>query len=456
MIDRLPSGDHETLKDGCFTTALGCDEPLEGNYFISAYPPFSTWSAGGVAEVSRALANPSVSQPETPLGLYVHIPFCEERCQYCYYLSYANKSAEQIDEYVNAVIEELELYRQTPALSDRDLSFVYFGGGTPSLLSAPTLARLMDRMRSIFPWTSAQEVSFECAPKSVNEDKLRLLQECGVTRLSMGVQSLDDEILQLNGRIHLARDVEHAFASARKVGFPVINIDLIVGLVGESEASFLGTVDRVIAWRPESVTIYQLEIPRNTPLHRALASEEVADPLVSWEEKRRRLGLAFDRIEAAGYHVRSAYNAVRDPDCHGFVYQDAQYHGADLLGVGLASFSYIDGVHFQNATSNRTYQELIRKGTHPIERAYALTKTERLIREFVLQLKLGRVDRSHFQAKFGIDVTARFTEELNDLQRQGLLSCDADGVTLSRTGLLRVDRILPCFFRDCHRNVRYS
>ncbi len=454
MVDRLPSGENETLKDECVTTACGCEEPLEGNYFVSTYPPFSTWSAGGVAEVSRTLANSSASAPDTPLGLYVHIPFCEERCQYCYYLSYANKSPEQIDEYVDAVIEELELYRQAPALADRDLSFVYFGGGTPSLLSEPTLARLMDRMRSIFPWTSAQEVSFECAPNSVSEGKLRLLRECGVTRLSMGVQSLDDEVLRQNGRIHLARDVEHAFATAGKVGFPIINIDLIVGLVGESEASFFSTVDRVIAWQPESVTIYQLEIPLNTPLHRALTSDQAAGPLASWEEKRRRLGLAFERLEASGYHVRSAYSAVRDR--HRFVYQDAQYHGADLLGVGLASFSYIGGVHFQNATSNRAYLDLVRNGTRPIERAYSLTEEDRLIREFVLQLKLGRVDRTHFRAKFGIDVTERFAAELNDLQCQELLTCDADGVTLSRTGLLRVDRILPCFYRADHRNIRYS
>ena len=229
MSARTPSVEKAALKDECLPAAIGCEEPLAGNYFVSTYPPFSTWSPGGVAEASRMLDNASTSHADTPQGLYVHIPFCEERCQYCYYLSYANKSPEQIDEYLDALIEESELYRQAPALAGRDLSFVYFGGGTPSLLSEPTLVRLMDHMRSIFPWTSAQEVSFECAPKSVSERKLRLLKDCGVTRLSMGVQSLDDDILRQNGRIHLASDVEQAFASAAKVGFPIINIDLIVG-----------------------------------------------------------------------------------------------------------------------------------------------------------------------------------------------------------------------------------
>lgn len=448
MID--PSQDTGPLSP------CGLDEPPAGNYFVSTYPPFSTWTKDGIADVAGVLDKASVSAPDTPLGLYVHIPFCVERCQYCYYLSHAGKSRAEMDEYVDALLDELRLYRRTAALSERAFTFVYFGGGTPSLLPANTLARLMDQMRSIARWSEAEEISFECAPKTASESKLRILKDSGVSRLSLGVQTLDNDVLRRNGRVHLAEDVERAYAAIRTTGFPVVNIDLIVGLVGETATSFFDSLDRVIAMNPESVTLYQLEVPKNTPLYKAVRAEGDDIALIPWERKRQRLARAFERLEQAGYQVRSAYSAVRDAVKHRFVYQDAQYHGADLLGIGLASFSYLDGVHFQNATLQQTYLDRVRGGSTPIGRAYRLSSEERLIREFVLQMKLGRIDIAYFQDKFRVDVRSRFASQLSDLERLGWIETDSQSCTLTRDGLLRVDRLLAMFYRARHREVRYS
>lgn len=434
---------------------LGMDEPITGNYFVATYPSFANWTTEAVSAVPRVLDRPG-KPSDTPLGLYVHIPFCVERCQYCYYLSQAGKSRRQMDEYADLLADELRLYRETPAMAGRDIRFVYFGGGTPSLLPDETLARLLERLQSIATWTAAEEVCFECAPMTATASKMKILRNNGVTRLSLGVQTFNDEVLRQNGRIHLAADVNRAYETIRDAGFPVVNIDLIVGLVGESEASFMESVDRVIAMAPESVTIYQLEIPPNTPLCRALdaGTEEIS--LISWQEKRRRHGLAFARLEEAGYTVRSAYSAVLDPKKHAFVYQDAQYHGADLLGLGQASFSYFDGVHFQNVASDKTYAEQIRRRVLPIRRAYELSSEERLTREFILQLKLGRVDVARLRERFGVDPLDHFATPLDELRHRGLIQTDTDSVTLSREGLLRVDRWLRLFYRPCHRNAKYS
>jgi oxygen-independent coproporphyrinogen-3 oxidase len=174
----------------------GADEPLVGSYFISAYPPFSCWKKEYVPELECKLDTPLAAAGDAPLGLYVHIPFCDVRCMYCYYLSHADKSPGLIDRYIDALVRELAIYRAKFSVTNRPLGFVYFGGGTPSLLSERQIHQLVEKLKALFPWTAVQEATFECAPKSVTEPKLRALREAGVTRLSMGVQQLNDEILK--------------------------------------------------------------------------------------------------------------------------------------------------------------------------------------------------------------------------------------------------------------------
>jgi oxygen-independent coproporphyrinogen-3 oxidase len=370
-------------------------EPWFGNYFVSTYPPFSQWSPDDVAHVERVLAQKAESS-DVPLGLYVHIPFCAKRCDYCYYLSYADKTQDQHRGYVDALLNELAIYRRAPALAERRFRFVYFGGGTPSLLYEASLRSLMEGIQRLFSWDGVEEVTFECAPRSVTESKLRVLHDAGVTRLSLGVQTLDDDVLRLNGRIHSRKDVDQAYERIRRVGFDVVNLDLIIGLPGESDDSVDRSLEHVIEMAPESITIYQLEIPHNTPLYRVSRDGEPPATIPSWHKKRFRLARCFERLESAGYSIRSAYAAVRDPHRHRFVYQDQQYRGADLLGVGVSSFSYLAGVHHQNKIDYDSYVETVSNGEFPVLRAHRLRSNEQLVREFVLQFKLGRLN-SYFE-----------------------------------------------------------
>jgi len=435
--------------------AFDAPEPSFGSYFVSTYPPFSQWSTEEVPAATQALSNPPAAS-DAPLGLYVHIPFCVKRCDYCYYLSYADKKRDQHRDYAEALLAELALYQRTPALYGRSLSFVYFGGGTPSLLDETSLGLLLEGLPRLFPWRSAEEVTFECAPRTATETKLRMLRDAGVTRLSLGVQTLDDDVLRLNGRVHLRNDIERAYERIRRVGFKVVNLDLIVGLPGETVGSVDRSLEGVIAMSPESVTLYQLEIPQNAPLYRTTRDGAPPATIPSWSLKRARLGRCFARLEAAGYTVRSAYAAVRDPDRHRFVYQDAQYRGADLLGIGLSSFSYLTGIHHQNQTDFEEYVETTSKGEFPILRAHSLSAEERMIREFVLQLKLGRIDAAYFAGRFGVDVLKYFENPLRRCTEDGWLTVDPTGISATREGLIRIDRLLPEFYLPQHRHVRYS
>ncbi len=428
-------------------TGCGEPEPTTGSYFVSAYPPFDAWSEAGLPAYREILA--AEPPPETPLGLYLHVPFCERRCDYCYYLAYDDQGPE-IDHYLDAVAKELSACAGCRYLAQRRLDFVYIGGGTPSLLSSERLGRLISAIAGAFDPSEAREVTFECAPRSVTAAKLRLLRDSGVSRLSMGVQQLDDRVLRANGRLHLVADIERAWAAIRATGFDVVNLDLIVGLRGETDESFFGSLERTLELAPESLTLYQLEIPHNTPLFRDLGGEAAPPPedLPGWETKRRRLGRAFDRLADAGYTRRSAYTAVRDPERHAFLYQDLQYNGADLLGIGASSFSYLGGVHHQNRASLSGYLESIDAGSLPLGRAYALDPDERLIRRMVLQLKLGRVDLAALGEEFAVDVGRRFADPLAELESDGCAIVEPDRVQVSSRGLARIDRLLPLFYRS--------
>jgi len=430
-------------------------EPAEGNLFISAYPPFSCWNDQDKATADRVLQSARTSPSDVPLGLYIHTPFCLERCDYCYYRSFADPKGETVDRYLDTLVGELELYAKLPSVAGRHPTFIYFGGGTPSLLTAEQIKRLFERIKGAFSWDHAEEVTFECAPRTVTPDRLDVLRQAGVTRVSLGVQQLDDDVLKSNGREHLVGDVERAFAEIGRFGFDVVNIDLMVGLVGETDDSFYRSLDRVIEMEPDSVTFYQLEIPVNTPLYRSLRDGEIETPPAGWDIKRARLGAAFERFEQAGYAIRSAYAAVRDSSRHRFLYQDLQYRGADLLGFGVSSFSYFDGVHYQNIASLRGYSENVASGQSPRHRAYALDATEQMVREFVLQLKLGCIAVDYFRDKFDVDVTTHFAEPLAHFSQRGWLTHDSQEVALTREGLLLADRLIPAFYLPEHRDVAY-
>jgi oxygen-independent coproporphyrinogen-3 oxidase len=434
------------------TTPLAlADEPATGNYFVAAYPPFSCWSESATGAFEEVLARPA----DAGFGLYIHLPFCSERCDYCYYLSYENRGG-AIDRYLEALRNELAIYAETPRFRGRGPRFVYFGGGTPSLLSAARIERLLGELRAIMPWSEVREATFECAPMTCTRQRLLALRDAGVTRISLGIQQLDDKVLRRNGRIHRVADVERGWAAIRRVGFEVVNVDLIVGLVDETDESIHRTLERVIEMAPESVTVYQLEIPENTPLFHALREGRLARPPASWDYKHARLEESLARLEAAGYTVRSAYTAVREPRRHRFLYQDDQYRGADLLGLGASAFSYLGGVHQQNAASLDAYLEALTERRLPLSRAYQLSADEQLVREFVLQLKLGAVDVAALGHKHGVDPCRRFADPLAELAARRWVELDGETVRLTRQGLVRADRLLPAFYLPQHRVERYS
>jgi oxygen-independent coproporphyrinogen-3 oxidase len=428
-----------------------------GNYFVANYPPFSFWKPAFLPQAHAALTSAPV--PGTPLGLYLHIPFCRKRCKFCYFRVYTDKNARDVEVYSNALVKEVSLYAQQPIVGDRPLTYVYFGGGTPSYLSAGQLRDLMTRLKEVLPWDGAEEVTFECEPGTLQKHKLEALREMGVTRLSLGIENFDPTILEFNGRAHLEEEIHRAFGWAREIGFEQINIDLIAGMVGESWDNWRTCVQKTIQLAPESVTIYQMELPYNTVFSKelkVLGQDQPDLAVADWPTKRAWVDYAFDTMLAAGYEQSSAYTLVKDRARTKFVYRDALWHGANMFGTGVASFGHVHGVHVQNVDRWEDYLGMLDRSELPLGRALPITPRQALIREMILQLKTGRLNPTYFQHKFGTDIRQTFAEAFAALQGEGFLSVGEGEITLTRAGLLQADRLLPAFFEPEHRAARYT
>lgn len=426
-----------------------------GNYFVSNYPPFSFWKPECVGELDAALNRPP--KAGTHLGIYTHIPFCRKRCHFCYFKVYTDKDSAAIRRYVDAVISELRIYGSKPFIGGRNPTFVYFGGGTPSYLSVDQLKHLVAEMQSVLPWKDVEEVTFEAEPGTLTDHKLKAIRDLGITRLSLGVENFDDHILEINGRAHHSKEIARAYSYAREVGFPQINIDLIAGMVEETEENWKECVAKTIAMAPDSVTIYEMEIPYNTTIYKQMKAEgKLVAPVADWQTKRHWVDYAFCALEKSGYQVASAYTAVRDRAKTKFLYRDRLWAGADLLSLGVASFGHIGGVHYQNHHDFDVYVSRIQSGELPIYRALTPTDDERFIREMILQLKLGSISRRYFEQKFGADPVQKFEQPVRTLHDWGYLNVAGDEIRLNREGLLQVDRLLHEFFLPEHRNARYA
>ena len=302
-------------------------------------------------------------------------------------------------------------------------------------------------------------MTFECEPGTLSETKLAALRDFGVTRLSLGVENFDDRILEINGRAHRSPEISRVFSHARALDFPQINIDLIAGMMGETDENWQRCIERTLALSPDSVTIYQMELPYNTTIIGNLlkGAGTLAARVADWPQKRRWVEEAFAALEAAGYHIGSAYTAVKDPATATFVYRDQLWEGADLLGLGVASFGHVNGVHVQNLDTWEQYEAAVNGGRLPLSRAYRPSPDERLIREFILQLKRGAVRPGYFAGKYGVDPLVRFAPEIASLQDDGVIAeLSPERIALTRPGLMRVDTLLHRFFLPEHRGIRYT
>lgn len=268
------------------------------------------------------------------LSLYVHIPFCKKKCIYCDFLSFSNCDYAKQKSYINALCKEIESYR--PIAFQYKVTTIFIGGGTPSYIEATFLKQVMNSIYHTFKVDEQAEITIEGNPDSLEKDKLKIYREVGINRLSIGLQSANDQYLKVLGRVHNYDQFVAAYLSAREVGFNNINVDLISGIPGEKQESYIRTLAKIVELQPEHISAYSLIVEDGTPLSSA---EELLELLPTEEEDRLLYSKTKMFLKNSGYHRYEISNYAKSGfECkHNLVY----WTGGEYLGVGLGASSYL-------------------------------------------------------------------------------------------------------------------
>jgi oxygen-independent coproporphyrinogen-3 oxidase len=362
-------------------------------------------------------------------GVYLHFPFCSIRCGYCDFLTVAGRD-ELIEPYLEAV--RWEILHGQPEAPDR-VDTVYFGGGTPSRMEPETVRRLLDALRERFEIDRSPEITLEGNPESLDGRRLEGYLRGGVTRISIGVQSFDDEVLRRAGRAHGAREAEEAVRRARDSGFADVSLDLIVGLPGEDLDRWDDTVRRAAALGPDHVSVYFLETDKDAPLARAIREGRCARAAEEQEVKAYRA--TGEVLRQAGYrqYEISNYALPGHESRHNLKYwTDAPY-----VGFGLGAHAYWGGSRRANLSRLADYLKATRGGEDPVEWIEPFDPARRAIEALILGLRLAQgVDLAAVERHYGVNVRRGRSEAWERAAAAGLTVQEGDRVRLSERGFL--------------------
>jgi putative oxygen-independent coproporphyrinogen III oxidase len=390
------------------------------------------------------------------LSLYVHIPFCRSKCAYCDFNSYAGQEA-LIPAYVESLLREADAW--SGLCVEATVETLFFGGGTPSLVPPAEMKRLMEGLRQRFAITAEAEVSLEANPESVNFDYLRGLRDLGINRLSLGVQSFDDEELRFLGRIHGAADAEAAYGAARQAGFKNVGLDLIFGLPQQQIENWQRSLEKAIRLEPEHLSLYALTVEENTPLGRAVAANRAWEP--DEDAQAEMYEGSEERLEAVGYdHYETSNWAWPGHRCrHNLTYWETRPY----LGLGAGAHSYLRSCRFANTPLPQDYIEIVQASGPAEEGADGLDLSKmpqvtslehqnqptEMSDMMILGLRLTEgVSRERFRERFGVGLEERYPQEISDLTRLGLLEIDSKSVRVTRQARLLANEALLRFLPE--------
>jgi oxygen-independent coproporphyrinogen-3 oxidase len=375
-----------------------------------------------------------------PAGIYIHIPFCKSRCSYCDFATgiYQSELAEQ---YVAALLVDLKTTRQRQP--PRVVDTIYFGGGTPSMLSPNQIGRILKTVHACFEISSAAEITMEINPGSVTDPILREFKNAGVNRASFGAQTFDDGELARLGRAHNSTDTVKTFDALRRASFDNISFDLIAGLPGQSMSTWERNVERALALGPEHLSFYLLEVHPGTPLVQQI--ERGIQPKPDDDLAGEMYAVMLERAAEAGYEHYEISNLCRP----GFEsrHNTKYWCGAPYFGFGCSSHSY-DGLNhrWSNERDVAKYVKQIEIGESPVVEQNDLTSEELRAEAVFLGMRLMRgMNVREYQRLFGVDIRDEHREDFSRFKDAGLIEFDGDLVRLTRAGALMSNEIFSSF-----------
>lgn len=369
---------------------------------------------------------------ENTMGIYIHIPFCVKKCNYCDFISFT-KNTDSHNEYIDKLI--LEINSQT---IEKKVTSIFFGGGTPSILKEGSISKVMTALRKKFIIDDNCEITIECNPGTLTKNKLKEYKECGINRLSIGLQSTDDKDLKLLGRIHTYDNFLDSFFSAREFGFNNINIDIISSIPGQTLSSYKEGLSKILQLSPEHISAYSLIIEENTMFYQLLKNNSfngIDYPRLPSEEEERDIYYYtqeclkdnnYSRYEISNYSVPGKES----------IHNTGYWQLKNYLGLGLNSSSFIDGARYKNTDSLEKY--IKNSYDHNlIQEDFSILTTEDLMSEFIfLGLRMTKgIDQLQFKEFFSIDINNIFKTELDKMISEKLISKDDNYIKLTSKGV---------------------
>lgn len=377
---------------------------------------------------------------EKEIGLYIHIPFCKQKCYYCDFTSYANKE-ELVERYIKCLKKEILQYaNENKIMSEHGLEeryvikTIYIGGGTPSAIDEVYIINVLDTIKDNFKMRDNVEITIEVNPGTVNKDKLESYRECGINRLSIGLQAVQDDILKCIGRIHTYKDFENTYEYAREVGFDNINVDLMINLPNQTLDDVKESVKTILSLKPEHISVYSLILEPNTKMYELINSKTLT--IASDETERQMYWYVKDTLERHKYNqyeisnfTKSGFESKHNMDC---------WNQKEYIGVGASASSFMENKRYSNISELEKYIENIEKGTpnKNLVLEEFLDEESKMDEFMMLGLrKIDGVDIKEFERIFQINPIMKYCKKLDKLNREGLIEIDENNIKLSNKGI---------------------
>ncbi len=381
---------------------------------------------------------------ELTAGIYIHIPFCLRKCSYCDFYSVPVPEKDLLESYTDHLI--LELQAKASDWQDRNFSTIYLGGGTPSLIAPAQIDRIIASIFGSYNMLSEPEISMEANPATLSIQALKELKQAGINRLSLGVQSFQDDELQLLGRIHGAQEVWETVAGLERAGFTNYNIDLIYGIPGQSLQSWMNNLGMAVKCHPQHISTYLLQLDPATPLAKKI--KQGALPEADEDLEASMYYSSIDYLQSEGYqHYEISNFSQPNYACrHNLIYWQAH----EYLGLGAGAVSYRDDQRILNQADFKAYLNAI-DGSQgcAVEVLETMSPREKFLDAIILGLRLtAGIRPEELLQRFGIDFSREYHATIEKLARQGLLNVEEGRIALSRKGYFLSNQVLYHFVGD--------
>ena len=367
------------------------------------------------------------------IGIYIHIPFCKRKCEYCDFISYSQKE-NFVEKYVDSLIKSIEHTKQNMNMKYYKVNTIYIGGGTPSFINSKYIVKILEKVREVFNVSDNAEITIELNPGTVNEEKIIDYKNAGINRVSIGLQAIQDDLLKMLGRIHTYSEFENTYNLIQKNGFKNINVDLMLGLPKQTIDDIEESVQKIISLNPNHISVYSLIVEEGTPIEKKITSgilnlpEEDLERKMYYKVKELLEEIGYNHYEISNF-AKKGFESKHNMNC---------WNQEEYLGFGLASHSYFENKRFSNIENLDEYIKNIEENNfdkniivHEIQSEEAKKK------EYMLLglRKIEGVSISKFEQKFRIHPLFYFRFEISKLEEEGLIEVDLDNIKLTQKGL---------------------